>query len=219
MTPAPVITDYTLIYFFKYSLNYIYDYYLTLTVFNSLKINKFNNKVTKFCLFNFLNYMVNYLYIPSRKQSANIEVNCRFKDEIVANYEYMRLIIFNFLSFVINNSQSDSPNDIKIFVDYENLSEIDGLFKFSIEFNENSALISYDKIKQILESNEKLDVTPEQISKFKLFDVGIFVSYFIIINVYKKQMKVETNYDQVKISFEINGKYVENKNLYDVFIN
>ena len=216
LNSAPIVIDYSLIYFFKFSLNYIYDYNLTLTVFESLKICKFHNRLTKFSLINFLNYMILYLYIPSKKQISNVELNCRIKDDIVANYEYLRLIIFNFLSFIINNSQSNIPNDIRIFVEYENLSEIDGIFKFSFEFNENSALISYDKIRSILESNDNLDCTSNQINKFKLLDVGVFVSYFIIVNVYKKNLKIETRFDQVKISFEINGKYVENKNLYDV---
>ena len=135
-----------------------------------MKICKFHNRLTKFSLINFLNYMILYLYIPSKKQISNVELNCRIKDDIVANYEYLRLIIFNFLSFIINNSQSNIPNDIRIFVEYENLSEIDGIFKFSFEFNENSALISYDKIRSILESNDNLDCTSNQINKFKLLD-------------------------------------------------
>jgi hypothetical protein len=47
-------------------------------------------------------------------------------------------------------------------------------------------------------------------------DVGIFVSYFIIKKIYNKELKIDTINDRVRISFEINGKHLENKNLYEV---
>jgi hypothetical protein len=218
----PQSIDYTLIYFFKYSLNFIYDTQLTMTVFQSFKLCNFHNNVTKFNLTNFLNYMANYMYVPMKKQGINntIEIHSKIKDEIIANYEYLRLIVFNFLNFIFNNTQADSQmsrKDVKIYVEYENISEADGIFKFFFEFNEENPVISYDKLSTLLEANHKLDITPDHIEKFyKYMDVGIFVSYFIIKKIYNKELKIDTINDRVRICFEINGKHLENKNLYEV---
>lgn len=217
--------DYTLIYFFKYSLNFIYDTQLTMTVFQSLKLCNFHNNVTKFNLSYFLNYMANYMYVHMKKQGINnsIEIYSKIKDEIIANYEYLRILIFNFLNFIFNNTQTDpliGRKDLKIFVEYENISEADGLFKFFFEFSEENPIIAYDKLLSLLEANHKLEVSPDHIEKFyKYMDVGIFVSYFIIKRIYNKELKIDIINDRIRISFEINGKHLENKNLYEVYLN
>jgi hypothetical protein len=221
VTPLPM--DYSLFFFFKYSLNYIFDYYLTMTVFQSLKLGKYHTRLTKFNLISFLNYMVNYLYIPTKKfcPSTSIEVYCKVRDDIVANYEYIRLLVFNFLSFIItntaNNQSQSSQKEIKIYVEYDNLSESEGTFKFCFEFSEPNAIIPYQKLKDLLEANKQLEVTPETIERFyKYMDVGLFVSFCVIKNIYGKELKIDIRGDVIKIIFEVSGKHSENKCIYEV---
>ena len=214
-----VPVDYNLIYFFKYSLNYIYDYYLTTNIFYALKINKYHNSFAKFNLSNFLNYMIKNMYILSKTKNVNLELNCKIKDDIIANYEYTRLIVFNILNFVLNNSSLNLQNEMKLTVEYENISEKEGMFKYCFEFTDPSPIIDYSFIKEMLDKNDTLDMTFDEIDKFKYLDIGIFVANFLVKNIYNKTIVIDCyRLDTYKVWFYIGGKHMENKNLYHVTI-
>ena len=212
-----MIVDYNLIYFFKYSLNYIYDYYLTINKFHAFKINKYQISFAKLNLCNFLNYMTKNMFILSKSKGINIEVNCKVKDDVIVNYEYTRLIVFNLLNFILNNSSGSYQTEMKLTVDYENISEKEGLFKFCLEFIEPSPIVEYSLIREILDKNDTLDLSFDEIDKFKYLDIGIFVANFIIKNIYNKAIAIDSyRSDAYKVTFYVCGKHLENKNLYQV---
>ena len=93
--------------------NYIYDLILNNYVFTSFIENKEIKDIRKFNFDKFLYYMFNYL-TPIAKINNFIIVDKNSSKEVEANYTYIRVILFNCIMFILNNSKAQKSKTLEI---------------------------------------------------------------------------------------------------------
>ena len=206
--------DNIFLYFLKFKSNFLYDNFLTINVYRSLKLNKNKRNISHFNIKNLFLYIIHNFFIPSKLNDFTIELEWKSKvKETCAIYEYYRVIIFNILNFIISNSKSDNKNKkINIILDINNFVEQD--FKFKVEFeiyDDKVNYISYEDMKRILETTNIFNLNSDEIKKFELFDIGIFVAYNILQRVYNRDSTISTHQFGTKLSFFIKGVALINK--------
>ena len=66
--------DFALLYYLKYSVSFIYDMYLTLSVFNSIKLNKINKNTVRFDLKTLSTNVTNNLMMLQKLKNFKISI-------------------------------------------------------------------------------------------------------------------------------------------------
>jgi hypothetical protein len=204
--------DYIYLYFIKFKANVIYDCYLTVNVYRSLRLSKAQRNFTYFNLKNLFIYIIHTFYILSKLKDFTIELEWKNNniEETFGIYDYYRVIIFNLLNFIINNSLSENKNKkINIIVDVVRFQQQDYIFKVEFEiYDDKVNYISYTDLKRILEVTDIFNLNQKEIEKFYLFDIGIFVAYNLLQKVYSGEFTISTHQFGTKLTFFIKGEAI-----------
>jgi hypothetical protein len=215
--------DYSLLFFQKSSLNYVYDMYLTVTTFNSLRVNKMQKTITQFNFEKLMRYLIIYLSPLLKQKNVKIDFNSESDGQIVAIYDYYRVIFVNIILFVLNNFRAqDYEAVLNINVSHVSFTdEGENVYEVTIDFQDFDPLIDYNKVAEMLSNFKLTEMKTSCIQKFKILDIGIVTSYFIITYVYNSEFKVSSKDGNNQISFLISNHGTqtdtEDKNLYKKF--
>lgn len=166
----------------KYSLNYVYDLYLTISAFKMLKSGLKNKKVSDFHFKYFLNYIVNYFYMPCRIRNWKIELNNELDKEVIASYEYLRTLIFNLLFFIVNNSRDEGDKVVEISIKHDKFTVNDAgsFYKLTFKFVDHMPRINYHTdLVQLFTILKKTPIHKLDPKIFEIFDLGIITSFYI----------------------------------------
>lgn len=170
----------------KNSLNYVYDMYLTLNTFNTLRMNKAVKTLTSFHFKNFISYIINNFYTISKVKNYKIVLDSSLDEELYAVYDYNRVIFFNVIMFILNNTTNlTDEKTLTIHVAHDYFSDNSGsYYKLSFHFNDANPLISYEIINEMLESLKTMELKNIDTEKFNMFDLGLILSYYIVTTEY-----------------------------------
>jgi hypothetical protein len=199
----------------KNSLNYVYDMYLTLNTFNALRMNKTDKSLTCFHFKNFVSYMVQNFYIIAKAKNFKIEENIpNINDEIYAIYDYCRVIFFNVIMFILNNSKGNREERIlSIGVKQVKFADNAGSFyQATIRFMDQNPVISYSVIADMLKSLNNFELRNIDIDKFNMLDIGLILSFYIVNVIYSREFVIKTNASMHEISFDFYASGVKNAN-------
>ena len=202
--------DYTFLFYNRFGGNYIYDLILTNYVFTSFIENKEIKDIRRFNFDNFLNYMVNYLTPIAKINNFTIVVKNSLK-EVEANYTYIRVILFNCIMFILNNSKDQKSKTLEIrmkHVKFQKLNE--NYYSLIFQFNQTHTYHSYKNLSiffsQFDEAKFK-NIDPQQINE--TIDLGLFVVFLINNIVFNfnesniKNFEIKTNPNQILSSIFI----------------
>ena len=202
--------DYTFLFYNRFGGNYIYDLILTNYVFTSFIENKEIKDIRRFNFDNFLNYMVNYLTPIAKINNFTIVVKNSLK-EVEANYTYIRVILFNCIMFILNNSKDQKSKTLEIrmkHVKFQKLNE--NYYSLIFQFNQTHTYHSYKNLNiffsQFDEAKFK-NIDPQQIND--TIDLGLFVVFLINNIVFNfnesniKNFEIKTNPNQILSSIFI----------------
>ena len=203
--------DYTFLFSNRFGGNYIYDLILTNYVFTSFIENKEIKDIRRFNFDNFLNYMVNYLTPIAKINNFTIVVKNSLKEEVEANYTYIRVILFNCIMFILNNSKDQKSKTLEIrmkHVKFQKLNE--NYYSLIFQFNQTHTYHSYKNLNiffsQFDEAKFK-NIDPQQIND--TIDLGLFVVFLINNIVFNfnesniKNFEIKTNPNQILSSIFI----------------
>lgn len=192
--PKSAPFDYATLFLLKNSLNYIYDMYLTLNTFNCLRMSKINKRLTSLNFEYFVNYMINYFYPISKIKNFKIELESDLEGEVYAIYDYYRVIFFNVIIFILNNTR-DSKNEktLTISVKHHIFTENQGsYYKAIFSFTDESPYIPYNLLSEVLNSLRNTELNSITLEKYKLIDFGLIVSFYIANTVYNSEFNINT---------------------------
>ena len=203
--------DYTFLFYNRFGGNYIYDLILTNYVFTSFIENKEIKDIRRFNFDNFLNYMVNYLTPIAKINNYTIVVKNSLKEEVEANYIYIRAIIFNCIMFIINNSKDQKNKILEISTKHAKFQKSnENYFRLIFQINQVQCYYSYKHLSnffsQFDESKFK-NIDPQQINE--TIDLGLFVVFLICNIVFNlnvsdvKSFEIKTNPYQILTSIYI----------------
>lgn len=186
--------DYATLFLLKNSLNYIYDMYLTLNTFNCLRMSKINKRLTNLNFEYFVNYMINYFYPISKIKNFKIELKSDLEGEVYAIYDYYRVIFFNVIFFILNNTRDlKKEKTLTISVKHHIFTENQGsYYKAIFSFNDDSPYIPYNLLNELLNSLKNTELNSITLDKYKLIDFGLIVSFYIANTVYNSEFNVNT---------------------------
>jgi len=186
--------DYSTLFLLKNSLNYIYDLSLTLNTFNCLRMSKINKRLTNLNFEYFVNYMINYFYPISKIKNFKIELKSDLEGEVYAIYDYYRVIFFNVIIFILNNTRdSKKEKTLTISVKHHIFTENQGsYYKAIFSFSDDSPYIPYNLLNEVLQSLKNTELNSITLEKYKLIDLGLLVSFYISNTVYNSEFNVNT---------------------------
>lgn len=186
--------DYAALFLLKNNLNYIYDMYLTLNTFNCLRMSKINKRLTNLNFEYFVNYMINYFYPISKIKNFKIELKSDLEGEVYAIYDYYRVIFFNVIIFILNNTRdSKKEKTLTISVKHHIFTENQGsYYKAIFSFTDESPYIPYNLLNEVLQSLKNTELNSITLEKYKLIDFGLLVSFYIANTVYNSEFTVNT---------------------------
>ncbi len=186
--------DYGTLFLLKNNLNYIYDMYLTLNTFNCLRMSKINKRLTNLNFEYFVNYMINYFYPISKIKNFKIELKSDLEGEVYAIYDYYRVIFFNVIIFILNNTRdSKKEKTLTISVKHHIFTENQGsYYKAIFSFTDESPYIPYNLLNEVLISIKNTELNSISLEKYKLIDFGLLVSFYIANTVYNSEFNVIT---------------------------
>lgn len=186
--------DYATLFLLKNSLNYIYDMYLTLNTFNCLRMSKMNKRLTNLNFEYFVNYMINYFYPISKIKNFKIELKSDLEGEVYAIYDYYRVIFFNVIIFILNNTRdSKKEKTLTISVKHHIFTENQGsYYKAIFSFVDESPYIPYNLLNEVLQSLKNTELNSITLEKYKLIDFGLLVSFYIANTVYNSEFTINT---------------------------
>lgn len=192
--PQNISFDCTTLFLLKNNLNYMYDMYLTLNTFQSLKMCKINKCQTNINFENFVNYMINYFYPISKIKNYKIEVKSDLEGEVYAIYDYYRVIFFNIIIFILNNSRDLSKEKtLTISVKHHIFTENQGsYYKAIFSFKDESPYIPYNLLNELLNSLKNTEINKINLENYKMIDFGLLVSFYIANTVYNSEFMINT---------------------------
>jgi hypothetical protein len=194
LKPQNISFDCTTLFLLKNNLNYIYDMYLTLNTFQSLKMCKINKCQTNINFENFVNYMINYFYPISKVKNYKIEVKSDLEGEVYAIYDYYRVIFFNIIIFILNNSRDMSKEKtLTISVKHHIFTENQGsYYKAIFSFKDESPYIPYNLLNELLNSLKNTEINKINLENYKIIDFGLLVSFYIANTIYNSEFMINT---------------------------
>jgi hypothetical protein len=158
-------------------------------------MNKISKKVTQFHFKNFVSYIITYFYPLTKLKRFTIQLKTELDDEVLAIYEYYRVIFFNVILFIINNTD-DNTNDkiLQIIVKHDRFTETGGSYYQAIfKFTDDSPIINYTSLNDILRKFKNCELKNIDNDKLKIFDIGIITSYYIVNSVYNSEFSILSN--------------------------
>ena len=168
--------------------------YLTLNNFNCLRMSKINKRLTNLNFEYFVNYMINYFYPISKIKNFKIELKSDLEGEVYAIYDYYRVIFFNVIFFILNNTRDlKKEKTLTISVKHHIFTENQGsYYKAIFSFTDDSPYIPYNLLNELLNSLKNTELNNITLEKYKLIDFGLIVSFYIANTVYNSEFNVNT---------------------------
>jgi len=138
--------------------------------------------------------MINYFYPISKIKNFKIELKSDLEGEVYAIYDYYRVIFFNVIIFILNNTR-DSKNEktLTISVKHHIFTENQGsYYKAIFSFVDESPYIPYNLLNEVLQSLKNTELNSITLEKYKLIDFGLLVSFYIANTVYNSEFTINT---------------------------
>ena len=207
--------DHSLMLFFKYNTNFLYDMNLTGQMYYSFINKKIFPSTERINLKNFLNYFFDYFFIVAKLNNFKLVIHNLCDSEIIVSYYYFRTIIFNILLFILNNSSSQEEKVLEINVknerNFESKHDMYN-FHFEIKYYDNKLKINYNNLRDILtvdNSHKNIEIDKE-ISKINCVDLGIVLTNHILNYVYDNNLIMVSYGNNHSLAFFIKGYLVTN---------
>lgn len=203
--------DFSFLYLCKYSLNYVFDMYLTVNIFNSLRASKINKDISTFDFKQMTQYLINYLTMLQKQKNFKIESSYDKYDEIEANYEYVRVLMFNMLLFILNNSEDDKNKKI-LEVKFKHdkfIPNSPSIFRVNFIFTDQKPIIKYNQLKEVFHKMKNCEIKDLNPEIFKILDIGIIICYYITTYIYNSEFTIYQGKDS-RVSMSV-FFYAENK--------
>jgi len=201
--------DYTTLFLLKHSLNYIQDVFLTINVVMALRMNKILHKQTKIDFEDFIPHIVDYLYPIAKMKNFVFKLNL-IEEDIVVVYEYYRVIFFNTIFFILNNSQDNSEKKIEITLDHSRWTDHGNYYETSFTFNDRSPIVKYESLPVLLKTLSSKEFKHINLDQFKFID-GLIVASYLLSNIHNNEIEIETiGENKYKIHFCIFGGAINN---------
>lgn len=199
--------DVSLIYLLRSELNYVYDMYLTLLIFNKIRYCKkcVNEKVFNISSTSYS--IIDNFKLLKKLKKFNIEFKC-YTTIIKANYNYVRVLIFNMLMFIMNNTLDDKEKNITFNIKHEKFIYGDNggsYFKMTFRFVDHKPIIGYSYIKRLIECIKNKELRDINKEVFEYFDIGLITCYFIATYIYGGTFSILYNEakDPNRVMFEL----------------
>jgi hypothetical protein len=190
--------DYSTLFYLKSSTNYIFDLTLTINTYRSLKMNKSIKKFAQFNLKNFVMYMLSYLYPIAKIKNFSFQFKCDISDdEANCVYDYYRVIFFNVIMFILNNTKDTSKErSIMVELKHDKFKENQGnLYLAIFKFTDKDPIVKYNTISNILQNMKNMDLKNIDLEKNRTIDFGLLVVFYIVSVVYASDFKISSNGD------------------------
>lgn len=180
--------DYSLLFLMKYQYNYIYDMYLTLLTFNSLKENILNKDIYDFHITNLLYYIVNNFTLLSKMKRFKIEVKSQVENEIQCCYEPIRVCIFNVLLFILNNSNYEKEKHLEVNIKHDKFGKgIMSFYKLYFKFSDPNPIIKYSQLNELFNKLKTTDISNLDYDLLKLLDIGLITTFYIVSKIFNSE--------------------------------
>ena len=195
-------------FYINLSVNFIYDLTMTNYIYNTFIEKKKLIELSRFNLENLLKYMINYLSVFGINKNFNIEIKIDKKEDVICNLPYMRVIIFNILLFIIENSNDQRNKTITIKREHVKYEYKKGNYeKLIFAFSDPRPAMSYETLKIFFQHfNYHFFLRRNPIETYNLLNFGFLVPNLISETQYNlndnkiKQFKIETKGYNVEIS-------------------
>ena len=198
--------DMTLLFLMKYQLNYVYDMYLTLHVFNQLKENITITNKYDVNANNLFNYIINNFTLLSKMRRFQIDFHTTV-GELNVQYDFLRASIFNMILFILNNSNDVSNKHLVIKLSLERFIARSnaGYYKVSFKFNDSNPIINYNTVKNIFDKFKTCNIYYLDNEVLKLLDIGM-ITCFYIARSYSSNIDIISNAKETIINFQFIGE-------------
>ena len=195
-------------FYINLSVNFIYDLTTTNYIYNTFIEKKKLTELSRFNLENLLKYMANYLSVFGINKNFNIEIKIDKKEDVICNLAYMRVIIFNILLFIIENSNDQRNKTITIKREHVKYEYKKGNYdKLIFTFSDPRPVLSYETLKFFFQHfNYHFFLRRNPIETYNLVNFGFLVPILISETQYNindnkiKQFRIETKGYNVEIS-------------------
>jgi hypothetical protein len=200
--------DYSTLFLFKSSLNFLYDSGQTLRILTSIRMKKIQKNLTNFHFESLIKYFISYLTPVLKQKNITIDFFSEIDGEISAIYDYYRVIFFNTILFIINNSSdyTDKEKILNLNVMHVRFSdEGSSFYEVSFLISDDNPKIPYSSIDAILTLYNKDEQRRKFIEKYKIIDIGLLLSSLLVNVIYNSEFKISSVGNSHKISFLIHN--------------
>jgi len=204
--------DYSILFLLKHSLNYIQDIQLTINIIVTLRMNKIYHKQTRINFEDFLPHIVNYLYPLAKMKNFQFKLNL-IEEDIIVVYEYYRVIFFNTIFFILNNTNDTSEKTLEVTLDHSRWTERGNYYETSFVFKDESPIIKYESLSTVLKGLVTQEFKKINLDHYKFLD-GLIVTSYLLLHIHNNQIEIETiAKNTYKIHFCIFGGALNNTEL------
>ena len=211
-------------FYINLSVNFIYDLTTTNYIYNTFIEKKKLTELSKFSLENLLKYMINYLSVFGINKNFNIDIQIEKKEDVICNLPYMRVIIFNILLFIIENSYDQKMKTITIKRENVKYEYKKGNYdRLIFSFTDPRPILSYETLKFFFQHfNYHFFLRRNPIETYNLVNFGFLVPYLISETQYNlndnkiKQFRIETKGSNIEISIILFFQEPSNEELINI---
>jgi hypothetical protein len=152
--------------------------------------------------------MASYICVFGLNKNFNIDINIDKKEDVICNIAYIRVIIFNILLFIIENSKDQKMKTITIKREHVKYEYKKGNYeKLIFSFTDPRPALSYETLKLFFQHfNYHFFLRRNPIETYNLVNFGFLVPYLISETQYNlndnkmRQFRIETKGYNVEIS-------------------
>jgi CheY-like chemotaxis protein len=152
--------------------------------------------------------MANYLCVFGLNKNFSIDINIDRKEDVICNLAYIRVIIFNILLFIIENSNDQKMKTISIKREHVKYEYKKGNYdRLIFSFTDPRPALSYETLKLFFQHfNYHFFLRRNPIETYNLVNFGFLVPYLISETQYNlndnkiRQFRIETKGYNVEIS-------------------
>jgi CheY-like chemotaxis protein len=194
--------DYSFVFLIKYQLNFVYDMYLSLLVFNSIKDNTLIKETYDFNITNFLHYIVNNFTLLSKMKRFKIEVKSQLESEIQGYYELIRVCVFNILLFIINNSNYEKEKHLEVHIKHDKFvgGGTMSYYKLYFKFSDQNPIIKYTQLIELFNKLKTNKINEIDVDILRLLDIGLITTFYIVNNIYNSELTIIPSKDSSTIT-------------------
>lgn len=194
--------DYSFLFLMKYQLNFVYDMYLSLLVFNSIKDNNLSRETYDFNITNFLYYIVNNFTLLSKMKRFKIEVKSQLESEIQGYYELIRVCVFNILLFIINNSNYEKEKHLEVHIKHDKFvgGGTMSYYKLYFKFSDQNPIIKYSQLNELFNKLKSNKINEIDIDVLRLLDIGLITTFYIVNNIYNSELTIIQQKDSANVT-------------------